>query len=199
LNHGKTIRKHQYGIKQIDLQIYKRELVKDIKEAYYHYRIASEAVKIYKSSLNLAKEGKRTNQKRYEAGKGLPVYIKRAETEIAQTESKLSKYKEQQQNARQYFNMLLNRSPEDSILVFDKKIDIDKLYLQKSREEGEEREALAQLDLLQQINQEQLKMHKQVFVPDLSAFADIGAQAEQMRFDEQAAYYMVGAQLSIPI
>src|SRR5699024_2509827 len=65
--------------------------------------------------------------------------------------------------------------------------------------EGEEREELAQLDLLQQINQEQLEMHKQVFVPDLSAFADIGAQAEQMRFDEQAAYYMVGAQLSIPI
>src|SRR5690606_40075837 len=107
----------QIVLKEYELEIYKQELIKNIKIAYYNYLSALQVVDIYKSSQVLAQEGKRVNEKLYESGKGLPVYIMRSESEIAQINADFSKAKQQTENAKLYFNSLLNRSPESNIDV----------------------------------------------------------------------------------
>lgn len=115
IRYGVKISEQQIVLKEYELEIYKQELIKNIKTAYYNYLSAMQVVDIYKSSQALAEEGKRVNEKLYESGKGLPVYIMRSESEIAQINADLSKSKQQTENAKLYFNSLLNRSPESNI------------------------------------------------------------------------------------
>src|SRR5690606_24798716 len=42
-------------------------------------------------------------------------------------------------------------------------------------------------------------MNKDYFVPRLSGFLDLGSQAENFAVNKEAAYYMAGLQLDIPI
>lgn len=199
IKHYKEIRNRSYRLQQSELDTYKRELIKNIKEAYYHYLTALNAVEIYKSSLGLAREGKRVNQKMFDAGKSLPVYVLRSDAEIAQAESKVAESEEQLKNSQYYFNMLLNRSPHDPILIAINLTQADTLTLRSMDGMLGNREEHHQLQLLKEIKEEELAMSKNVFIPKLNAFADLGAQAERMRFDKHAPYYLVGAQISFPI
>src|SRR5690606_6317848 len=117
IRYGVKISEQQIVLKEYELEIYKQELIKNIKTAYYSYISALQMVDIYQSSQALAQEGKRVNEVLYENGKGLPVYIMRSESEIAQINADLSKAKQQSENAKLYFNSLLNRSPESTIEV----------------------------------------------------------------------------------
>ena len=47
------------------------------------------AEKIYLNALNVAEEGKRVNESLLKNGQGLPVYILRSESEIADIDSKI--------------------------------------------------------------------------------------------------------------
>src|SRR5690606_22732579 len=112
---NKVMREKMVELSKNDIELYKRELVKDIKIAYYNYLSALQAKEIYQNSLALAKEGKRVNEKLLEAGKGLPAYVIRANAEIAQHESKIADAEQQIRNAKFYFNSLLNRDPDSPI------------------------------------------------------------------------------------
>lgn len=201
IHYAVKVNEQQIALKEYELEIYKRELAKNIKSAYYNYLSALKAVKIYESSQALAKEGKRVNQKLYESGKGLPVYVLRSESEIAQVSAELSDAKQQTENAKLYFNALLNRDPE---LLIDTTFNIDQRLLDAQKLlhvdiETDRREELSGLKQLMSINESLLKKDEHYFLPKLSGFLDLGSQAEGMKFNSQSRYYMVGLQLDIPI
>ncbi|MFD2744014.1 MULTISPECIES: TolC family protein [Sphingobacterium] len=197
IKHNKRINEQAVQMREHEVEIYQRELVRDIKIAYYNYWSAEDGVKVHQNALNLAKEGKRVNEKLLEAGNGLPAYVVRADAEIAQAESKLVEAEQQMANARYYFNMLLNRDAEQPIKQQPTTAqDLGQQYADLLIEGREELEALNN-----QINVQEtmVKMNKQVFVPKLNAFVDVGSQAENMRFNRESQYVMIGAQLSVPI
>ncbi len=198
IKHNKDINQKLVGMQETDLEIYKRELVKDIKQAYYNYLSACDAVGVFQNSLQLAKEGKRVNQKLLDAGKGLHAYVVRADAEIAQVEAQLNEAEQQRLNAQYYFNTLLNREALDPI-DFGSNPHIDQSLessLGLSVDEREELDILAkQIDVQETV----VKMNRQVFFPKLNAFVDAGSQAENMRFDKESQYLMIGAQLTFPI
>src|SRR5690606_40505996 len=146
-------------------------------------------------------EGKRVNEKLYESGKGLPVYVMRSESEIAQANAELSQAKQQSENAKLYFNSLLNRAsdlPIDTSFQTDKELLHAQQLLHKEIE-TDRREELAGLKQVRSINESLLEKDKRYFLPKLSGFLDLGSQAEGMKFNDQSRYYMVGLQLDIPI
>lgn len=70
IGHNKRIGEKLVRMQGIQLEVYKRELVRDIKQAYYHYQSATAALGIRHSALLLAREGRRSAQKLLDAGRG---------------------------------------------------------------------------------------------------------------------------------
>src|SRR5690349_5842888 len=68
LYYNRAIKKELINTQQADIDIYKRELVKNIKEAYYQYLQAGKAVDIYNNALALANENLRVSEKMVQNG-----------------------------------------------------------------------------------------------------------------------------------
>jgi outer membrane protein TolC len=81
------LQSQQIELQQVDLSLYKRELVKQIKTAYFQYLLSLGLQKVYQNSFYVAQEGKKINQKLVDNGKALPAYILRADSEIAQIQA----------------------------------------------------------------------------------------------------------------
>src|SRR5690606_12617055 len=109
IGHNKRIHEFQVRLSELDVDTYKRELVKEIKVAYFGYLGAVQSVAVYRSALALAEEGKRANERLVEHGKGLPAYVLRSESEVASAEAAVTGAEQQVQHAKYYFNSLLNR------------------------------------------------------------------------------------------
>ena len=201
IKYNKQISQQQISLSKYEIEIYKRDLVKDIKTAYFNYLNALEAISIYKSSLQLANEGKRVNEKLVENGKGLPAYVLRSNSEIENVKAQITNAEQQANNARLYFNFLLNREQDETIDTFydaGKQITTipDAIANNNTATGREEIKALQQSVVL---NETILQMNKAVYYPKLNGFLDLGSQAQNWKFNSQSRYYMVGLQLDVPI
>jgi len=201
LAYNKRIVEQQLTLQEYEIQIYKRDLVKNIKTAYYNYLSALQAVDIYKSTLTLATEGLRVNDKLLEGGKGLPAYVLRSKSEVENSKAQVVSAEQQVINARLYFNFLLNRDSEELInLTLNDKDELAKVEgLIVAESVINNREELKALNQVVSINKNVLKMNKQFAVPKLGAFVDLGSQSEGFNFNSNTRYYMVGLQLDVPI
>lgn len=200
LTYNKRISEQQFGLQETEILIYKRDLVKNIKVAYYNYLNALQAVEIYKSGLQLANEGLRVNTKLLEGGKGLPAYVLRSRSEVENINAQLVSAEQQAVNAQLYFNFLLNRGADEKINSTQDQIELNKIEGQiVNIPVSNDREELKQLDQVIAINKNVLKMDNRFAVPKLGAFFDLGSQAESFKFNSNSRYYMLGLQLDIPI
>lgn len=201
LGYNRKISEEQVQLAEYELEAYRRELVKEVKLAYFGHLRALQAVAIQEAALQLAREGKRTNEKLLENGKGLPAYVLRAESEIAAIEAELTRARRQVDNAALYFNMLLNRTAFGSIdTLFNEERALRQGILLMNESSGpQEREEIQSMHSAIRLNETVLKMNKQFAIPKLSGFLDIGSQAEGLRFNRQSRYYMAGFQLDVPI
>jgi outer membrane protein len=112
LIYNKKIRGQQVLLQEYEVQVYQRELVRNIKVAYFNYLSAREGVVIYQSALTRAQEGKRVNEALLANGKGLPAYVLRSQAEIENIKAQLVDAERQVENGRLYFNFLLNREDQ---------------------------------------------------------------------------------------
>ncbi|MFD2893976.1 TolC family protein [Sphingobacterium arenae] len=200
ITYNKQIKTDAVRLQESEVGIYKRELVKEIKEAYYQHLSALQMEGIYKSSLDLAHEGLRSNQKLLDAGKGLPAYIIRAKAEIAQIESQLAEVENNIKNSALYFNALLNRDA-DAFIERDSTLFLEQNQsLQDGREiDVSHREELLALQAGIAMQESALQMNKRYLVPKVSGFLDLGSQAEGLKFNQDSRYFMVGLTLSMPL
>ena len=199
---NKQIQEQQLKLSELDVIVYKRELVKDIKVAYFNYLSALRATDVYRSALEVAKEGQRTNQKLVESGKGLPAYVLRSNSEVAEAEAKLTEAEAKARNAQGYFNSLLNRPEATEVdTAFDQETALLQAAaaMQQDPGTGAGREELTSLSTAIDIRSTMLKMNRQFAVPKLNAFLDLGSQSEGFRFNGQTRYYLAGLQLEFPI
>jgi outer membrane protein TolC len=201
LRYNKQINEQQVSLSKYEIEIYKRDLVKNIKTAYFNYLNALQAISIYKSSLQVAIEGKRVNEKLVENGKGLPAYVLRSNSEIENGHAQITTAEQQANNAKAYLNFLLNRDQDAGIDVqYDAANEVrnaSDLFTTGKPVAG--REELAELQQVVTINETMQKMNKAVYSPRVNGFLDLGSQAQDWKFNSQSRYYMVGVQLDVPI
>lgn len=199
LIYNKIIKQQQIVMQEFEQDIYKRELVKNIKVAYFNYLRATEATRIYESALDRAQEGMRVNESLLANGKGLPAYVLRAQSEVENTKAQLVSSERQAHNAQLYFNFLLNREPEASI-VKDPNLTLDStIVLLKDNPEAIQREEVRQVQEAISLNETVLKMNKLYSSPKLSGFVDLGSQYPNWKFNDQSRYYLFGVQLDVPL
>ncbi|HEX6432284.1 MAG TPA: TolC family protein, partial [Niastella sp.] len=101
--YNKAIKQELIHTQKADIDIYKRELVQHIKEAYYQYLQAGKAVEIYNNALALASENLRVSEKLFQNTMATKETVLRAKAQVSQVKASLIGATNQQQNAVAYF------------------------------------------------------------------------------------------------
>jgi outer membrane protein TolC len=196
---NKEIQSQTLGIQKTDIQLYKRELVKNIKIAYLNYLMAHKAIGIYQNGLFLAQEGKKVNEKLLANGKGLPAYVLRSENEVVQMTSQLSEAERQVESAKMYFNFLLNRELLTEIKTNFNEQEALELLKKNPWAEVDQREELSLLKQAVTLQQSLVKMNESFYLPKLNGYLNIGSQSSNWDFNQKSTYYLLGMQVDIPI
>lgn len=199
LQYNKQLRTQEIGLQQTSLQAYQKELVKEIRTAYYNYLAAHNAISIYESALQLAEEGRRTNQKLIENGKGLPAYLLRAESDAENCKALLNDARQQAANALRYFNFLLNQPQDTPVSTAFNAEEALLTALSGQQTAAQPREELQMRKQALGMQQTLLSMHRDFRLPKLNAFAQTGIQGEKFKFNNKSPYYLVGLQLEVPL
>jgi outer membrane protein TolC len=190
--YNKRIRSQQSSLQKIELEIYQRELVKEIKIAYYKYLQSLEGVTIYEQALNLVKENQRVNQALFKNEKINRTAVLRSDNEVLRIEANLETAKQNSNNAKAYFNFLINRKLDTEIEADTQNENLPGLMLE---ENTKNREELKKLDLVQELNGNVGRLTKSYWFPKLSGFADVGFQDFDFEVNKQSRYYLAGLSL----
>jgi outer membrane protein TolC len=199
--YNKRIQESQILLSELEIEVYKKELVKEIKVAYFRYLSAVQATRIYESSLGLAKEGLRYNQSLVTNGKAVRAYVLRSESEVRDLESRITEMKQTSDNARRYFNFLINadanaeiniQQPADSDLT-----PVKEKMLENPNVSG--REEMAMMDESEKIYRNLVSMQNKYWTPQINGFVDLGSQAQDWEFSDKSRYYFVGVTMEIPL
>jgi outer membrane protein TolC len=191
ITYNTRIRKEQIQFQRAEVDVYRRELVKEIKVAYYAYQQADEAIHILESAVSLARENLRFNQALVRNDKAIRTVVSRSENELIGLEAKLEDARNQAVNAAAYFNFLLN-SPLET------KVELSKTgeaaMLADTAAEGR-REELLKLESLSKINSLSGQLAKAAALPKLATFIDLGSQGDFVKFNNDTRYYLFGVTL----
>ena len=92
---------------------------KDIKTAYSNTLFRREAVRVFETSLNSARQFRDAVEGQYQSGKALKSESIRARVEVLKAESELFEAEKDFKTALIELNLLLDRSPEEEIILKD--------------------------------------------------------------------------------
>ena len=201
LQHNKEVSKEQINARRADRDVYRRDLVRSIRQAYYQYLQAGKAVEIYASALLLVKENRRVGEKFVENHMATKEVVLRAQAQVSEVQSSLIEAENNRRNAAAYFNFLLNQSL-DSPVVTDSALMTLPLPMEKNgvlTEVAAKREEFARLRSYQQILRSNLKYDRNYLVPKLNAFYDVGFQGYGFHFNGSQFYQLAGVQLVWPL
>jgi outer membrane protein TolC len=130
-----------------DFETARRNLVADVKSAYYDYFAAFKAVEITKKDKDLLQKLSSIAEARYRVGKGVQQDVLRSQTEISLLEQRLTVFEQQERTAEARLNTLLFRDPETPVGSPEKleptplTHSLDELYsLAKEQDPGLQRE-----------------------------------------------------------
>ena len=192
--YNKEIKKQLITSQQAAVNVYKRELVKDIKIAYYRYYQSLQSIATYQSSAQLIKENIRENESMLKNGLRNVTALLRAQTEQQKTNALIIQASHSTRNAKSYFNFLLNRSLQDTILVDNETITQIVSTADTTAGTGK-REELKQLQSMKEVYTLNYKLEKAGIIPKVSSFIDLGTQGASLSLGSSDRYYLLGINL----
>jgi outer membrane protein TolC len=199
IRYNKQIKKQSIELSEVDIEISKQELKRNIRVAYFQYLQAQEAVDIYESALTLLRESRRVNQKLYENNMINRTAVTRAESEITKVQAQMTQAQNDAQNAAAYFNFLLNKPLDTPIAIDEMLTNIDYNFPETIEGNTENREELRKMVVAQGINQTNLKLNQAYQIPDVSAFIDAGSQGFDFEVGNGSFYVIGGVAIDLPI
>lgn len=189
--YNQKIKKELISQQQAAVNVYKRELVKNIKTAYYQYYQAEQAIAIYKSALGLVNENIRVNESLLRNGVRNSTALTRSEAEREKINAAITQATNNARNAKAYFNFLLNRD-----LATEINVDAKLFANEAAPTTGtNEREELMQLRTGVAAYGLAARMQKAYLVPKLNTFLDLGSQGFNFDVNNKTRYYMWGLNL----
>jgi outer membrane protein TolC len=201
LKYNQAIKQEQITMQQSEIQVYKRELVKDIKLAYINYLKATEAIKVYENALKILRESERVNESLIKNGSANPTVLVRTRNEISKINAEFDAARGNQKNAAAYFNFLLNKD-------FTEKITLDSLGkdgLKSELTEGH-REELDKIKTGIDINRQILGLNQSYKKFKIGASLDLGSQGRfaqiasaDKNFFTPNAFLLLGISFDLPV
>ena len=177
------IQKQYTEIARIDVERYKRELVREITKAYYEHQKASNLVWLADTTMTLVRENLRVSQRLFENDKVTIDAVYRSESELSKVEVQQAQAQNFLEATRSYFNFLLNRSLETSIeLIIPDPQPIGINLDEASQSAIQSRDELAQIREYQQLNEHVTDLYRGNNIPGLFGVVDYGYQGEEYSF-----------------
>ncbi|GAB2522995.1 TolC family protein [Spirosoma aerophilum] len=190
IRYNEQLKRQQADLQRMEVNLFKRELVKDVKVAYYRFLQATEAIRIYENALTLVQESQRVNTALFNNQKVNRTSVVRSTNEVTRIRSQLAVAQQTRHSAQAYLNFLLNRPANTPIdadglsSVPDLPTTIDTTL--------SGREELAKLRQARAINTSLVGLAATYRKPKISLFADLGSQAFDFRVDRHTPYYLGG-------
>ncbi|MDX2047779.1 MAG: TolC family protein [Chitinophagaceae bacterium] len=195
LRYNRRIKEELINSSQADIDIYKRELVKEIKQSYYRCLQAERSVEIYTAALNVVRENLRVNEKLVKNTMATKEVLLRSKAQVSQVEASLIEARNNQQNAVAYFNFLLNQ-PLETPVDADSSIATQlNALMQAPQGIPQKREELIKLKSVQKALEHNLRLTQSYHIPRLNAFYNVGFQGFGFRFNGDQFYQLGGLQL----
>jgi outer membrane protein TolC len=196
--YNSKIKKEMTYLGEEDVNQYRRELTAEIKKAYYNAAMADGIYNMMVNSRNLLTENVRVNRKLIENDKVTLDYLYRSEAELDKFDQELRNAEKNKLTATAYFNFLLNKPLDDSIIIsqpdsFPTLSRYEEDYIVNARNNREE---LMELETYGRIADLKYKLDNSGKIPDLVLAVDYGFQGEEYRFNKDQDYVQASAILS---
>ncbi|HRH59154.1 MAG TPA: TolC family protein, partial [Chitinophagaceae bacterium] len=193
---NKQLKEELINTYKADEDIYKRELVMQIKQAYYQYLQAGKALNVYTNAIATVSENLRYNEKLVKNNAATKDAVLKAKAQLSQVQSSLIDAQQQQKNAAAYFNFLINQ-PLDEIIEQDSGIlQQTDAGIVLSIDETSQREELAKIKSAEKVLQKNLQLSNTYKLPVLNAFYNVGFQGYGYKFNDNHFYQLAGLQLT---
>jgi outer membrane protein TolC len=173
-----------------DAETYQRQLVAEIKTAYFNYLKTVRLMQLLEETRDLLEENVRVNEKLFENNRVTVDNVHRSRAELSKLDRRTAEARKDYQVASAYFNFLLNRPFETEILpdaAFDSVPGI--LALGNITQRAlENREELEMLRSYSRVADNYLSMNRMDRIPSLYAAVDYGFQGQQYEFNSRQDY-----------
>jgi len=196
--YNEKIKNENISQQKAAVNVYKRELVKDIKTAYYKYYQAVKAEEIYNNALTLVSENIRVNQSLLKNGMRNSTALTRSETEKQKIEASVTQTSGNRKNIQAYINFLINRSLESPVILDTASFITENQTLtsiMNSNTDG--REELQELQSVIQTHELNKKLQSSYLVPKLNTYVDLGSQGFKFQYNNKTQYYVWGLNLEM--
>jgi outer membrane protein TolC len=179
-------------VQHADAETYRRQLIADIKTAYFNYLKTLRLEELLDDTRKLLEENVRVNESLFRNDKVTIDNVYRSKAEMSQLDQHIAEAVKAKQISRAYFNFLLNRP-------LDEQITEDKLYdstfvisdLAVANENAlDKREELAMLNGYLKANNYWLNMNQAKIIPSVFGAVDYGYQGTRYRFTDDYDYYI---------
>jgi len=196
--YNSKIKKELSVFEEADVEQYKRELVAEIKKAWYNAAMSEGILSMLTESRKLLVENVRVNKRLVENDKLTIDYIYRSETELSKFDQELQNAEKNKKVALAYFNFLLNKPLTDSVITQEPVSYpvLATLTGDFSKKALENREELKKLGNYTNISDMQIKLNQSGALPDLFVAVDYGFQGEEYKFNKNQDYVQASAVLS---
>lgn len=187
------IKRNLKEVEKASKNIFTRQLVSDIKTAYFNYLKTIQIHELLEKTELLLRENIRVNEKLLENQKVTKAAVFRARAELYELEQAQAEAEKNRMLAGSYFNFLLNRPLDSDIEILT--AENFELQALQDLEEAESRalqsrDELFQLENVVAISEGQIGLSKSSFLPNVTFVADYGFQGEKYRFTDEDDYWI---------
>jgi outer membrane protein len=193
------IKKDLTGIEKARLNVFKRQLVADIKNGFYTYLKTVKVKQLLDNTKELLKENVRLSESLFRNHKVTEEVVFRSEAELSKLEQQRAEAEKNALLAASYFNFLLNRPLDAEIEVdfIDQKqvfraYDLETLTTRALKRRSEFRQLQSAIAAARHT----VGLHRSSILPTVTAVFDYGFQGERYSFTGEDDYWMGSLVLS---
>jgi outer membrane protein TolC len=215
--YGTQAQRHQVTSEVASVEAFRRELVRDIKIAYYRVRQAERARDILNAAERLITENKRTNERLYAANTVTQDAVLRAEVEVLDIQQQRAAARARFDRARRALNGLVNRpldAPLDTARVpVEMLVEWETAQMMQPRQaawqlasgptgamrpsstDGVQRPELRALSAAAEAADDQRRLAQSGYLPEVSLAVDGGVQGTSYGFSGEQPFVMASVVL----
>jgi outer membrane protein len=173
-----------------DAGAYKRQLVAEIKSAYFNYLKTVKLLQLVDDTRELLLENIRVNESLFENNVVTIDNVYRSRAELSKLERQAAEARKNHEVARAYFNFLLNRPFETNILADIRYDSVPQIWILDDLAEQavHRREELETLRSYNRAAENNLSMNQMNKLPNLYAVVDYGFQGTHYEFNMKQDY-----------
>ncbi len=196
--HNYKLNSNLSKIARMQRNLFKRQLVAEVKIAYFNYLKTINIYDILQKTQELLEENLRVSETLFQNQKATKDVVYRAKSDLSFLEQEKAEIQKNIDLARVYFNFLLNRALDEDIEISSQDtlqsyqnyqlVELESLAL-KNREE------INQLKHAILAAHNHINISKSAYLPDLIAAVDYGFQGEEYRFTRDDDFWMASAVL----